>query len=46
MENNMQVNSISFKSLPFNLGMKPAVQANSQEMVEILKEKATASSVR
>lgn len=36
----MQVNSISFKSLPFNLGMKPAVQANSQEMVEILKDAA------
>ena len=36
----MQVNSISFKSLPYNLGMKPAVQANSQEMVEILKDAA------
>ena len=37
----MQVNSISFKSLPYNLGMKPAVQANSQEMVEILKDAAS-----
>ena len=36
----MSINPISFKSLPYNLGMKPAVQTNSGEMVEILKDAA------